>query len=283
MTFGWGVELEEAFPAVAERRLAPAGSQIVKAGIPGTGTSDQAWWLERYGAEYRPQTVVVGLYVGNDFVDVQMGGVPEQFAVADGLMVRRELGRGEGSALRGFTERLKRSSMVAQQLAQAVWAYERAFTRPEERPNPGLTAGDQWLWEFAKVHLRQLPPETERAIAQTLEQLDRIARWTAAHSAQLVLVVIPHSSQVYPWQLELMQRAYSLKDEDLDLDRPQRVLAEWAAAAGARLCDVLPAFRERAGSRPDERLFFYPNNHLNAGGHQLAGELLARTLASMGH
>jgi GDSL-like lipase/acylhydrolase family protein len=278
--FGWGVELEQSYLFLAEESLRSDRVRIIKAGIPGTGTSDQLRWLRKHGEEYSPRLVVLSLFVGNDFVDVQMGGVPAQFTVRDGLMVKKALseeGR-SGPWLYELKERLKVSSLVAQRLAQAVWVLEDLLLRPEQKVNPGLNAEDRWLWEFVKVHLREHPPETVRGIELTLESLDETLDWCEQHGADLLLLVIPRSIQIYEWELDKWKQAYHLDSRDLDLDRPQHLLADWASRNSVALLDLLPSFRDHHRENPQERLFFYPNAHMNPNGHRLTASLLTEAI-----
>ena len=280
--FGWGVEFEEGYLTLAEEALRSGAVRIVKAGMPGAGPLDYAQFLDAYGDAYTPGAVVVSVFVGNDFADVQMGGFAGQFTVRGGLIVKATIEDEETRRpplLRRMTGYLKSHSLLAQQAAQALWLFEQTFQAPQERVNPGLNAGDRWLWEFAKVHLRQSPPETERAFGLTTAALDRMADWCDARGVRLVLVIIPRSMQVYDWELTRWREAYRLTPDDLDLDRPQRVLTEWAELRAVPTLDLLPVFRDHARSSPGERLYFYPNAHMNAAGHALTGRLLAPFLA----
>lgn len=282
--FGWGVELEEGFLAQAEARLAPRAVRVVKAGLPGSGPGDYARFLQHYGERYAPDVVAVSVFVGNDFNDVQMGGIPGQFRVRDGVMVKATIDEEEARTpplWYRMKEWLKHSSLLVQELAQTWWHFEQAYIAPQDRDNPGLNVGDRWLWEFAKVHLRNPPPETEKAYEMTLLELDGIAEWCRAHSAQLLLIVIPRSFQLYGWELQRWKAAYRLADAQLDLDRPQRVLTEWATSRHVPLLDLLPPFRVHATARPDDRLYFYPNSHMSRAGHALAGRLLADSVAGL--
>ncbi len=271
-TFGWGVELEDAFPSVLERHLKSARINVVKAGMPGTGTTDQLEWLRRHGDRYDPRLVLLGFYVGNDFVDVQLGGVPAQFTVRDGLMVKKPLDDKPDPTSREIVEWLKGHSLLMQQVAQVAWAMERR-RRPEDRPNPGLTAGDRWLWEFFKIYLKNLPPETDKAVRLTLDALNGMHAWAQDHRSQFAIVVIPEALQTYDWQRRRILDAYHLGESDLDLDRPQRVLRDWGVAAGVPVLDLLPGFRAYAAAH-EERLYFYPNGHMNSNGHRVAGEII---------
>ena len=281
LAFGWGVELEESFLYLAEEQLRSQSLRIVKAGIPGSGTGDQMRFLEHYGARYAPRLVVLSFFVGNDFSDVQHGGIPGQFRVQNGLMVKASIEdeeTGTPPLWYRIKEKLKRSSLLAQRAAQVLWYFESTFLEAPDRQNPGLNARDRWLWEFAKVHLREPPPETERAFKMTLASLDDVLTWCRERDIELLLVIIPRSIQVYRWELERWKAAYNLEDDDLDLDRPQRVLTAWATQYDVPVLDLLPHFREYAKTRPQDRLYFYPDSHMNTNGHRVTAALLAERL-----
>jgi len=271
--FGWGVEVQESFLFRAEELLRPEAIRVVKAGIPGTGPNDQLLWLQHHGESFRPGLVIVSFFVGNDFVDVQMGGVAKQFTVRDGLMARKSLDEQPPSLRAALVARLKRSSLLAQKVAELLWLFERR-TDPQNREHRGLNARDRWLSEFFQVHLRTPPPETMKAGTETVAILEGIRQWCAQRQIPLLLLVIPRSLQVYDWELERWQQAFR-STEALDVDRPQRLLAEWAAQSRVPFCDLLPPFRQYVQAHPQVRLYFYPDAHLNAAGHRLAATVLA--------
>jgi hypothetical protein len=97
----------------------------------------------------------------------------------------------------------------------------------------------------------------------------------------MLLVVIPRSFQLYDWELKRWREAFGLGDDQLDIDRPQRVLMEWARREKVPAIDLLPVFRSHIASGPDTRLYFYPNSHMNAAGHALAGRVIADTLVKL--
>ena len=70
MTFGWGVEYEQAYAKVAERTLhdkfACTDLEVINMGRPGAGPHDYLRYLRQYAVQLRPDMVVVGFLVGND-------------------------------------------------------------------------------------------------------------------------------------------------------------------------------------------------------------------------
>ncbi len=274
--FGWGVNLEESYLYRLEERLNQRRAiRVVKTGTPGAGPGDQLRLLETIWDRYRPQLVILGFFVGNDFADVQMGGL-EQFEVENGLLIKRELRAISGVAR--WRRRLARWSHLLQFLRASQLRWQQRGAARETGSHAGLAAGDPWLREFAKIHRGEFPPETARGVAQTLEILDKFLAYCRQRDAHFVLLVIPRSYQVYPGELKEMQTAFGIADADLDLDHPQRVLQDWAQQRGALALDLLPEFRRDFAEHPNRKLFHYPDAHLNAAGHALVAERLAAWL-----
>ena len=150
-----------------------------------------------------------------------------------------------------------------------------------ERQHPGLSAGDRWLWEFFKIHLRDPPPATPEAFDGMLSTLDAIHDWGVQRNVPMLLLIIPRSFQIYSWELDHWMESYDISDGEIDLDRPQRLLVDWATRRGAAVLDLLPPLREYAEDNPDDRVYFYPNGHMNAAGHRITGRLLAESLKGL--
>ena len=276
--FGWGVELEESLFFLVEKRVNRVrATRFVKAGVPGTGPSDQWTLLPALWERYRPSVVVLVFFVGNDFTDVQMGG-SSQFEVRDGYLRRRPLPDQPDSWIKDVSWRLARYSRLLQWLRAAQWNWARSESNSAASPNPVPTKWDVWLREFTQVHLKSYPERTERAVHLTLDYLGRLSEFCRARSTIFALVVVPRSFQVYPEELVELKSALQLTDSELDLDRPQRILGEWARRREVLILDLLPWFRRSVGVEPNKRLFYYPDAHLNPAGHRLAAEALSSFL-----
>jgi len=278
LTFGWGVEYEESFLRRLEVALGgPDEVRVLKAGIPGTGPTDQLQLLRRLLETIRPRLVVLGFYVGNDFQDAAEGGA-RQFDVVDGFLVRRG-DTGAGSPVAWLQRWLKRKSRLAQFVALELWLRERrrAATVPvDQQPHAGVESRDRWLRRFIRVHLAgAFPPDLQRGVETALSALSEMHALAHGHGARFLLVAIPPNIQVHEVDRRRYQEAFGLSDAEWDLGRPQRVLQEWAAREQSELLDPLPALRGAAASG---RLYFFPDSHLNARGHAVLAAELVRYL-----
>lgn len=64
-TFGQGVEVEDSYPALLERRLANA--EVINLGVAGYGVDQQLLMLESRGLRFRPHVVLLGLHTPDIF------------------------------------------------------------------------------------------------------------------------------------------------------------------------------------------------------------------------
>lgn len=278
LTFGWGVEYEESFLRRLEVALGgPDEVRVLKAGIPGTGPTDQLQLLRRLLETVHPRVVIVGFYVGNDFQDAAEGGA-RQFDIVDGFLVRRSDSE-PVSPIARLQRWLKRRSRLAQLVAMQLWLRERrrvADLPVDQQPHAGVEDRDGWLRRFIRIHLAgAFPPDLERGVETALSALSAMHVLAHQHGARFILVVIPPNIQVHEGDRRRYQDAFGLPDVQWDLDRPQRILHEWAAREEAELLDPLPVLREAAASG---RLYFFPDSHLNARGHAVLAAELVRYL-----
>ena len=283
--FGWGVELEDSMFFLLEQQLAERHPvRLLKAGVPGTGPGDQLRLLQTlgqtHGAKYPLSAVVLIFFVGNDFVDVQMGGA-RQFRVESGLLVRRDLSQETANPLSTLRTQAARKSRLFQLLMGVWWQWSRSGDAGSGEEVHAPRRWDEWLREFARIHLRDYPPRTSKAVKQTLDLLTEMHQACRSRSADFLLAVVPRSYQVYENEREELKTALGLSADDLDLDRPQRILKAWAGRSGVPLVDLLDPFREHQRTHPQQRLFYYPDAHLNRLGHRVAADAIQPVLSQL--
>ena len=273
--FGWGVEFEEAFPSLVDGELRRSDTaRIINAAVPGTGPSDQLRLLKKLVPVEQPAVVVLAFFVGNDFSDVGLSGA-DQFRVEDGFLFRKGPAGEESQSSERFHRALVRRSRLLQALGPI---YSRWFGSKDD--SVSQRHWDEWLREFALIHLAAPPERTRPAIEQTLAVLAEIADYCGQRSSRLLLLILPRSYQVYEAELAAMRKALAVSPEELDLHKPQRVLKQWATRSGVDAVDILPSVRRHAALNPDSPLFYYPDAHLTAEGHALAADALLPALSS---
>ncbi len=116
-------------------------------------------------------------------------------------------------------------------------------------------------------------PWVEKAWAAHEENLKAFKKLAAAQGAELLVVLIPTNTQVYP---------FLVRERSLDLERPNRILGEFLRQEQIRCLDLLPLFRRYADQSPrkylspDRDLYWRANSHFSLKGEHLAGLLVSR-------
>lgn len=264
ITFGWGVEGEEALPALLADQLAPVvpNLETLNGGVPGFGLPDEAAWLVAHGVGLRPDVVVVMIFMGNDLLDAT--------AAHRAPVVTAEGGAGSGpGGLRGWLARnlhliwfLKRSVPLGLQLrlralvglpeAWAVGYWRDMVQTYAETPTPLALEGR----EASRAALAQIADEAAR------------------RGFAIAGVLAPHRIQVDPAR---WQQVFAELDEDPAGHAPEvpaRFFAGVLADLGVPCLDLTPSFRQATAE--GAKLYFDYDQHWTAAGHRLAaGELAA--------
>jgi len=282
-TFGWGVNFDESFVGILKQFLATdKNAELLNYGAAGTGPIDHFNLLNTVLRDQKPDVILYSFFVGNDFYDVQKGGT-DRYMIRDGHTISRESTDEDGGIVKKVEFLVKRYSIMAQFLSSRYWVVrDKIKYRWLGKPitHGGIQSKNRDLVEMFQVHLKNSSEEVENSIDETLKYLDKIADFCISNNCKIIFQVIPRSIQIYQGNYNEFVSVFNLKQEDLDLDRPQRVLTVWAEKYSndvVRLVDMLPLIRS-ADKNGRARMYFNPNNHWNKEGHKYSSEVLLPVL-----
>lgn len=264
------VDFEESLPHLLETALSARighSIEVINASTGGWGTDDEVEYLERYGTQFHPDLVLIAFTVHNDVInnlelehhDFQGGAIierprPNPGAVEWALIRTRDF-IAERSHVYGVYRRLK-ALRLSRSNAHLLDEHVAWLIRRDG--DPSNTLG----WEVTR---------------QLLDRAHRIGRGAGA---QTVVVVIPHEIQVSEPAREKFLAAVGMRAEDVELDQPQNVLAQWGAHAGVAVIDLAPEFR--ASAEQGKTLYLENDGHWTRDGHALAAAVVVRELAVRG-
>jgi GDSL-like lipase/acylhydrolase family protein len=264
------VDFEQSLPSLLETELVERTGrtiEVINAGVSGWGTDDELTYLERYGLRFSPDLVLIAMTLHNDvsdnleleYHDFRHGRIVErpreEFSRLGWPLIRLREYIANHMHLYSVYSRLKtlrRSQVGVQALNSHVISLIRR--QPDERKTAG--------WEMT----RQLMDETRE-----------VARAAGAHTA---VFLIPLFIQASPERLDSFLSSQGLKPSDIELDQPQRLMAEWGARAAVEVIDLAPDFR--AAYAKGASLYLVDDGHWNRAGHALAAEIVARELVRQG-
>jgi lysophospholipase L1-like esterase len=252
-TFGWGVEAEEAYPAVLERELRgrhPAARvEVVNLGVCGYSSFQGRILLEREGLRYEPDLVVIS-YGSNDW-----SPVPEPFDEAH----RRNAGW--QGAVRAVLHRSRAYQIYAAFLA-------RAFSGREVERVRALSGGR------ADLPLNVGPEKSEG----NLVEMVRASREAGADPI-LASNCVP-GAMSEPIRAAARATGATFLDSEAVLKRAVPDIAAGRARPEARARAAALYGEAILGEHPDLVVYLADACHPNAEGHRLLAEELARLVES---
>jgi hypothetical protein len=284
--FGWGVTAQESVVGRLQQALGPS-VEVLNGGHNGWGPDNEALFLEKEGPSLRPELVLAVVYVGNDLWNVLSG--PDRAFESEGLLNSRPgvLQRWNRALLPGRiadeplpgTHESATPSLVGRLLRHSrAWLFvsRRLALARSRRAFPAGTARPLTPRDAEAVFIRQDPPEFVEGWRLVRARLAEMDAWSQAHRARFAVVVAPAAAQVEPTRWAEARRRYGLRDEDFDLEKPQRLLEAMGKAAGYPVIDLLPGLRAAAASGPP--LYFTIDPHWNPRGHEAAAAVLLPAL-----
>jgi hypothetical protein len=297
----FSVNFEDALPARLERLISTAERrvEVINLGVGGYSTLQEYLVFDTVGREYRPDVVVLAMYLNNDlaentrelqllqgkdrrkidsrpFLDPQ---VEAGWRITD-VDFRSAQNRYEENRRQRWERqnRLVRNSALLQ-LAQRLWG--RLKTLGADEPMPAPRVGPD-LSSFVE-HYCDEPPEVVQAWNVTKRILARLNQEVRATGARLLAMSVPPIHEVDEDVMTRVLSQFSQPDR-LCLEQAigYRRLAELLGELDIDYLDLMPAFRY-ARRQTGVELFRRSDLHWNPQGHALAARELAAALEDRGY
>jgi hypothetical protein len=232
--------------------------EVYNFGVSGTGPREYGVILRQHVWAFRPDLVLLCLFVGNDITeslatprDLDPRNHALYLLLRRGWQVLAERGR--------RTE--ERSAEVPDRVAAAPLS-EAAFSEIEARR--------------LAICYRELPAGMEKKWQRALGYLEGIVADCRAHQVPLACVLIPDEFQVNPEVLARALTATGQRHEEIDLGLPQRRLLAFFAEHKTPCLDLLLVFTQV----PDT--YALRDTHWNIRGNRLAATAISDWLATIG-
>ena len=269
-TFGqWADRVEQSLVAVFEDQMAPSGVEALNFGVPGYGLADTELLIREQVLNFRPESIVLMFYNGNDFLDTYLG--LERYSVAENgslqtnnQVLENKIPEAFRPAGRNLQKVLIDHSYLARLLKTGINSLNPADQSAPLRAkamNRSYTSNLFWSQT-------DYPEFAITAKRTTMEALERITKLCRQNDVEFRLVSIPSMEQVnFPTEL----------GKEFQRDLPQRYLSEFAASHVVPFLDLLPGL---GLARDSGREMYYPaDGHFNNEGHRVVGGLLSEFFA----
>jgi hypothetical protein len=268
-TFAEQVNQIETFTQRLEDRLNADGAtlhyRVLNAGSNGWATANEAVYLTKEGVRFRPDVVLVAVYLGNDVADNYRRVATVQNAVEADLALRG------ADSFDGPRRLLRRSELYtvfeSGVLAKLPWWQDDGGSSSSDRRAPRSEAEAAEAWTI-----------TERL-------LDRMRDVSESQGARFAVLVVP-AANVVAQRGGAAAKETDDEDDSGDEDRPgfEDPHGQFAALSernGLLELDLLSTMR-RADNRLKERLYYRQNAHWTAAGHGVAADALYKFLSENG-
>jgi len=267
--FGHGVEFEESFLTILEKKLQNKNDsiEIIKAGAPGIGPQTYYSILQEEGIKYNPDLVLVNIFVGNDIYDIRLPAVnnsndtvktqPEQ----KNKIVPQE--KPKGTPVKNFLRKnVHLYSFVVDRLKSIP-----SIRHKLQEMNIASGMIGSYIIDILK---KDYSDEYKAKWDEMFNTLSRMKEITD----NLVIVIIPTREQVDPVRLEKALKQLDYKKEDIDIYHPNNLIKDYCKENNILCIDLLPKFQQST----QQPLYFEIDPHFNTEGHKLAAEIIYNEL-----
>jgi hypothetical protein len=291
------VRFDSSLAALLQKQLRNRSVSVetINLGVSAFGTGREYLMLREYGVKYRPDVVLL-FFVGNDLINnsFRLEGtpyVPYPLLDRNQKLARDAAGeprftpihdpRSQVASLTNFLKDYSKAYALLRATIERAPRIHELFFRVGIMASPAVAGapsrGSLGLFEIYKTEESDALRESWMLTENLLLEIKLL---TEKQGARFGVVLVPAPWEVYPriWQ-SILDRVPTMRQVSLDLDKPSRRLTSFLESQGVAYVDLLPGFRQRIADSPN--LFFHPDNHWTAAGHQLATDLVVDVVASM--
>lgn len=277
------VDAADVFTEVMETLLPPS-CQVLNFGVNGFSPVQEYLLLKDLAVRYRPDVVLMVVYLRNDFDDNQ----------------------GTMDWIKGYARPKARIASGGELIIES--APSSSPERPESAGDWGkdeedepLTLGNAHtrllLYHFVRDRLfyrfnvflmpeirmcaKSASPETTASYSLMEKIIGEFAGFCRMNGIEPVVVVAPTIVQVYDdlyWAR--MVRKYRLPEKEYDLFKPNRFILDACRRRGVHSLDLTPALRRHA--QAGERIYYPHNQHWNRAGNRIVAEAICGYLSESG-
>jgi len=250
-------------------------TEVINLGIPDTGPKFYARMLELEGSRLSPCAVVLCFFVGNDLRDEpeDCWEIPLWTRITQASLTAR--------LIRSIylIERVRTGyGLTGRQIRTMEWPRQAGLWVPQQAGNaPGTMPPEVFKdmqFERSYVFDRNWITRLEIQWRSVQKSLLRARDAASQAGASFSVMIIPDETQV---NTELFKSVKKMRGTDLDMDKPQRLLAAFLKANHIPVLDLLPSFRRAVaeGRNP----YKLRDTHWNWTGKDIGVRQMARHLA----
>jgi hypothetical protein len=243
--------------------------ELVNAGMEAIGPGYYWYILSKYGQLFKPDMVIVGFFVGNDFEEAE-------FAVNIGnyIMEPKDLIKRYSRYYQFRNWRLYRFSKNKYNRFR-----DEQLKKQEIKRYPPQYVGTFSLGTFLEVVRtrswifdKNKRGELEKNWRKCSDILLKMKDWCDRRQIKLVIVILPDQFQVDQELRGVIFTKYKkIIEKNIDLTQPDTLIENFCRAHNIHCLDLLGQFQEQGKTR---QLYALRDTHWNAAGNRLAADLI---------
>jgi hypothetical protein len=257
---------------ILQEKLVSSGRgevEIVNAGMEAMGPGYYWQILRKLGDSFKPDLVLVGFFVGNDFEEGNFSVFIGNFINEPKDLIKRyskyhrfrywRLHRLVKNKYTRYREEQRREQEVKHQPAQQVGTFsQETFLEIEKERS--------WIFDKNK---RDVLNRDWRGCS---EAILKMKAWCDQRQIKLVIAILPEQFQVDQALREAVLTKYNhIAAENLDLTYPDNLVMNFCRTHDIHCLDLLGQFQEQGKTR---QLYSLNDSHWNEAGNRLAADLI---------
>lgn len=273
---------------------------VINTGYPGTHTGEQLEMLKKYGLQYNPDLVILGFFVGNDFLDADPN---RKRIIVNDIYIdidKRDEVVWFGYPIIGqsrlllFIQQKYKVFQEAAKSQQALHASPLLVASSEVESTPPLIENPETLTEqspgilsletFLEVEKYRLEfceiddleeEKWDKNIEYVLQSISEMNQILKERDIQFIVAIYPDEFQVNEKLLNQVMSRFDFDPEDYEINCMQNILKKHLKANNIPYIDMLEKFQ---AEQKKQKLYLLQEPHWNSAGNQLAADILFNRL-----
>jgi hypothetical protein len=276
-SFGWAGGRDGNYTALLERMFEHRDGahmvDVVNTGYPMTHTGEQLAMLKKYGMQYNPDMVVLGFFVGNDFLEADPD---RKRIIVNGLYV--DISKKSEHIILGYPIIPQSRLLLFMEQKYKIYQESKQVAKEAQGPQkPEATFSEETYLQVEFARLQFFNTSAARAknlqgnvdlIFQSISEMDALVK---SRNAKLVVAIYPDEFQVNDSLRKAILDRFKAKPEDYDFNFAQNLLKPYLESKGIPFIDLSDRFRAEGQKRD---LYQLRDTHWNSAGNQLAADML---------
>lgn len=299
-SFNWAGGQDGNYTALLENKFYEYYGQhqvdVINAGYPGTHTAEQLALLKKYGLQYNPDLVVLGFFVGNDFVDadpyrkriivndIYIDIDPRHELIIFGypIIPKSRLLMFIQQKYKIFREAAKSQQSQEVSRGQLVATTEDIKLEEPEK-SPGILSLEKFLdvergrLKFCDIEKLQ-NGDRDANINYILDSISEMNAILQARNIKFIVAIYPDEFQVNDDLLNQLVSTFNLDLDKYNITCQQDILIRHLELNNIPYIDLTPQFQVE---HKNQDLYLFQEPHWNSRGNQLAKDILFENLVNI--